>query len=463
MAYIPRSRTVQDYYQKGISALEKKNYDYAIEMLLQVVQEEPRFFEARKELHRAELAKHELNPPSLVSLALVKFANLIPLSLALIYEAQKNYEKAIAFYEEMLKHELANTSYLKKIYKCALKNEWPEVAVVALESLYALKPDNADVPRILGELYRDLQDVEKATHYLKKSLETNPHDQKVSKMLKDIEALRTIKTGGWDQRGSYRSKIKNEHEARDLESATRLTFAQDTQYRELETLKQQIANSTAPIETYCNLIDGLLAAENNAEAESFLKQARERYPDNPVLEEKERQLKLNILKRNIHILEEKLQANPHDLDIQERLEKNKKQLAQHTRSELEDKVARYPNDLGLKYELGFTYYTLGEYDKAISEFQQAIKDPGISTKALNQLGLAFHSKGMYDLATVQFRKALEKFSGVTNISKEFIYNLGTTLEAMGKKEEAIAEYKKIYEVDIAYRDVAKKIEGFYKM
>ena len=92
------SKTVKEYFQKGVNALEKKNYDYAIEMLLQVVQEDPFYFEARQELHRAEYEKYSNQPPTLVSLILVKVNNLIPLRMAVYYESVKNCEKAIAFY-----------------------------------------------------------------------------------------------------------------------------------------------------------------------------------------------------------------------------------------------------------------------------------------------------------------------------------------------------------------------------
>jgi hypothetical protein len=37
-----------------------------------------------------------------------------------------------------------------------------------------------------------------------------------------------------------------------------------------------------------------------------------------------------------------------------------------------------------------------------------------------------------------------------------------SFEAMGKRDEALTQYKKIYEADISYRDVAQKIEQFYQ-
>ena len=83
-AFGQHSRAVDEYYQKGISALEKKNYDYAIAMLLQIVLENPLFSEARKKLHQAEREKHAEHPPSLFALIFIKINTIIPLILALL-------------------------------------------------------------------------------------------------------------------------------------------------------------------------------------------------------------------------------------------------------------------------------------------------------------------------------------------------------------------------------------------
>ena len=45
--------------------------------------------------------------------------------------------------------------------------------------------------------------------------------------------------------------------------------------------------------------------------------------------------------------------------------------------------------------------------------------------------------------------------------KELIYQLGSILEKMGKKEDAIEQLKQIYEVDIGYKDVAAKVDAYY--
>jgi len=42
-----------------------------------------------------------------------------------------------------------------------------------------------------------------------------------------------------------------------------------------------------------------------------------------------------------------------------------------------------------------------------------------------------------------------------------IYNLGSVLESMGKKDEAIEQFKIIYEIDISYKDVSEKVDKYY--
>ena len=45
--------------------------------------------------------------------------------------------------------------------------------------------------------------------------------------------------------------------------------------------------------------------------------------------------------------------------------------------------------------------------------------------------------------------------------KELIYTLGCVLEKMGKKDEAIEQFKIIYEADIGYKDVSAKVDAYY--
>ena len=87
--------------------------------------------------------------------------------------------------------------------------------------------------------------------------------------------------------------------------------------------------------------------------------------------------------------------------------------------------------------------------------------PQVRVAALVGLGRGFRAKKIYDLAVMQFKSAKTDLTAMDDTKKEVIYELGSCYEAMGKPEEAIAEFKAIYGEDIGYRDVADKITAFY--
>jgi len=456
------SNTAREYFQKGINALEKKNYDYAIEMLLQVVQENPFFFEARHELHRAEYEKHSNQPPSLVSLILTKVNNLIPLMMAIYYEGTKNHEKAIAFYEDLLRYDLCNKRYLNKIYSLALKCGWHDVAIVALESLYILNKSNPEIAQNLGRLYRDKEDVQKASFYFKRALEIDPHNQKLSKSLKDLEALHTIQSGKWDQTSGYREKLRDDDQAQSLEKANIMIDNEGVSQEELASRKAAVDQNPDDLTKWLELIDFYIDSDLLNNAHETITRAREKFPDAAEIKDKVSLYNKHFYLANINTLKDSLKEDPDNATLQQKLKELQISLAKTNVTQLQKKTQLYPNDLSLKFELGLAYFDLNNFDEAITEFQQAIKDPALSVRALNKLGLSFHAKSMYDLAILQFNKALEKVPGMNQTSKDIIYNLGISLEAMGKRDDALTQYKKIYEADISYRDIAKKIEGFYK-
>jgi len=51
------SRDVRQIFQKGNDALTRENYDYAVDLLMQVLEKEPGFYDGRKALRTAQQRK----------------------------------------------------------------------------------------------------------------------------------------------------------------------------------------------------------------------------------------------------------------------------------------------------------------------------------------------------------------------------------------------------------------------
>ena len=80
---------------------------------------------------------------------------------------------------------------------------------------------------------------------------------------------------------------------------------------------------------------------------------------------------------------------------------------------------------------------------------------------MNYLAQCFAKRKMFDLAARTLQSAIKEKPVFDEEKKDLIYNLGCVFDAMGKKEEAVEQFKQIYESDISYKDVAAKVDAFY--
>ena len=85
-------------------------------------------------------------------------------------------------------------------------------------------------------------------------------------------------------------------------------------------------------------------------------------------------------------------------------------------------------------------------------------DRSVEERLAQSISLSLRS---LDLAIEQLLIVKDEVPGMTDQKKAILYQLGTAYEQQGKMDFAIGEYKLLYGVDIAYRDVADKIDTFY--
>jgi tetratricopeptide (TPR) repeat protein len=130
-------------------------------------------------------------------------------------------------------------------------------------------------------------------------------------------------------------------------------------------------------------------------------------------------------------------------------------------TDCQKRVEKYPTDLAIRFEMGQLYFQTGKYSEAIQEFQKAQQNPHKRLASMSFLAQCFAKRKMFDLAARKLQDAIKEKPVFDDEKKDLVYNLGCVLESMGKKDEAIEQFKQIYEMDASYKDVTAKVEAFY--
>ena len=295
----------------------------------------------------------------------------------------------------------------------------------------------------------------------------DPLDAQSLRLGKDASARASMKRGGWTQAESYRDLIKDKDEAISLEQQSRIRLTG-------EALDQQIAETYAHHQAEPENVDFARRLGALSEQKDDFESAIRWYQyaadlakgvDTGLLR-KISDLKTKCLEGEIAALEEFLSTYSTRDEVY--AEKSKQlRTAKVNRAEIliadaQERVARNPTDLQLRFELGENFFDAGRFREAVPELQRARQNPHARLKAMNVLGCCYGELGMLDLAIKQLEEASQEISSMDAMKKEIVYNLGLVYERMSEPEKSLACMKQIYEVDYGYRDVARRVESSYE-
>jgi tetratricopeptide (TPR) repeat protein len=446
---------------KAMAAIERRNFDYAIELLQNVLRQEPEFLTARQMLRRAEVTRLKAEKKT--------FFNISTAPLAVMKaqrELKKNPRKAIELIEKVLETNPYNLQANMILKEAAVAADFPDLAIFAMQTLLEQKPRNVKVLHELGRLYHQYERSENAVEIYNRIGEIDPLDLAAAKLGKDASARASMKKGGWTEAESYRDLIKDKDAAVSLEQQSRVQLSD-------ESLEQQINEVFAQHETDPQNVDLAKRLGVLHDQKDDLEGAIAWYEyavaltnrNDPGLVRKVSDLKMRQLDRQIREDEQFLaehEAGGEESAARAReLEKAKRHRAEVLIDDARKRLDRNPTDLQLRYELGEQLTSAGRYRDALPELQRARQNPNARLKSMNLLGRCYRELGMLDLAAKQLEDAAREMLAMDATKKEIVYNLGLVYEQMGESAKYIDAMKKVYEADYGYRDVALRVEKSY--
>jgi tetratricopeptide (TPR) repeat protein len=443
-------------------ALERGNADYALQITGDILQKYPGCLQVRR-IQRAAQIKIFAGKSRLFA-KLGGTMTSAPFMMSASSLLKKDPAAAIEAAEKILTADPTNTAALRVEAEAATALGFFDTAVFCWESIRDIDPENLTVLQSLGEAYVRAGRFEQAISLGNRMLKLKPNSNEAQELLRYASVEQSMKKGNWEKETSYRDKLKDEEQAITLEQQAKVVTSEEMTWRLINDAYARFEKEPENLNNILDMADGYKALGDFAKALEWVSYART-LPSgsgDTTLEKRESELRVELAGKELADAEAALAASPSDAALQAAVTEKRANLAKVRMDEARALVERYPSDAGYRFEFGCLLFDAGQVEQAIAQFQGSQRSPKYRVKSLAMLGACFDAKGQFDLAVEQLQSAKSELTNLDDTKKDVIYKLAMAYEKMGKKEEAIAELKLIYAQDIAYRDVAARIDAFYK-
>ncbi|MET0263294.1 MAG: hypothetical protein ABW223_10380 [Rariglobus sp.] len=449
---------VQKQIENSQIALQRGNLDYVLDVTSQVLKTAPGCLPVRRLQRVAQLrqlgSKNKLFAKAFGSVTQAGF---------LFGGGKKDPSKALENAEKMLASDPTSVPALKLLADAAHGLDMPETVAFAWESIHELNPTDRDALLNYGEACLVAKRPKDALRAADELLKLKPQDGDALSLMRKAAIAQTTDKGNWEDKGSFRDKLRDEAASTMLEQSAKIVTSDEMTQKLLDEALVRLQSQPDNLNNYRSIVDGYKKLNKLDEALEYVRKARA-LPSgagDTSLAKQENDLKTAVLEKRIKELETQAALAPENAEAAAALSTAKREFAQTQLHEAKDYAERYPNDYAARFTLANLYFEAADYQNAIANYQQAQKNPKVRVAAITGMGKALKARKMFDLAVAQFQTAKSELQVMDDLKKDVIYQLAECYEGMGKKTEAIAEYKIIYSDDIGFRDVADKINAFY--
>ena len=451
-------RELRQLYTKASDALLRENYDYPIELFNQILAKEPTVYECRKALRTAQ-QKRGGGGTGFFKKAWNSAASSPGIAKARM-TLRKDPAEAMQLAEQILNTDPDNSSAHKIVVEAAAALDMPYTAVMSLEILARNSPKDKWLIIQFANALSGCGEGSRAEKILQEFMRSTPNDPELDQALKNLSARKTLDEGGYDQladgQGSYRDILRNEGESVSLEQQNRIVKSEDVTERLIQEYESRLVTEPKNLKLLRSLAEMYTQKKQFERALQYYDKIKATEGSNdPSLE---RGIADTIVRRYDHQISLLNRGAAGHVEELARLQAEK---VAFQLDECQKRAERFPTDLAIRFELGTLYFETGKINEAIQEFQKAQSNPHRRIAALSYLAQCFSKRGMNDLAARTLQNAIKEKIVFDDEKKELIYILGSVLDKMSKREEAIEQFKLIYEVDIGYRDVAAKVDAYY--
>lgn len=455
-------------YDTALSAHERKNYAYGIDLLRTLLKKYPGLIEARMKLR--EIQMDRIGKISALSQALATVGAILPYLKVKRLAAKGNYAEALDAGEAAMGLDPTACFPCIVLFRAAEAADVDAICLMALEQAIEFHPKSLQVLDWLAQLYSRMGMGKKALVCRQKIFETRPNDLQAEALVKDAIAEAAMDEGGWervaesDGKLDYRSLIKDTSEAVRLEQQDR-TVKGDAATELIDDLMSQIAEQDT-IDRRKKVAELYLGSSDFENALVHYERAQELSDGaDPSIEAAMtaiygRQYDAAVREWEAYVKSEEITDEQRQEGEAQVAELKQQKLAMFLQRYAE-RVKRYPNDVPERFKFATFLWEDGQIDEALPHFQVTQRNARFKQESTIYLGRCFASKGQHDLAIDQYQTGIAELEVMNAVKKDALYSLAKSLEEVGRTDEALDQYKEIYAADLSYRDVADIITRSY--
>lgn len=442
---------------KARDAVKKKNYEYAVTLFVEYLKAQPSDVAARKELREAERAWKRMSGGGgfMANMKMKGYGA----QAAMIRVNAKDPERAMIACEDLLKQDPDIIPALIKLGEAAHLAKFNEVSIAAFEDALAVDKDNKDALRAMGRALKAMEILDRSLKCFQRLVKLDPKDKEAEEETRNIPAMMTsIKVKEGVDKGGYQNLIDKDAAAA-LEKQSQRVRTPEQALERISELEPKVAKNPKDSKTMRLIAELYVKAERPDDALAWCDKAIAADPNDYSASELKGDLLLQRHEAGVKMLEEAYRKAGGDERVKAKLAKAKNDKLHFEIDEYRKRVAAHPTEYGLRYALGKALYDAEQVDEAIPELQKAKQDPRKKSEAGYYLGYCFVKKKMAKLALNELGVARADLFEMDDLKKNITYLIGRIYEQAGKKDQAVAEYNQIAEVDFGYKDVTKRLEA----
>jgi tetratricopeptide (TPR) repeat protein len=455
-----RDKAAADAYRRGTEALEKGNYDYAVDCYATCARLKMDNAMFRQILRGAEYKKYDNNNKGAGALAKSKLYGLR--SKIKKARSKEQWADADTLIEEGLKLNPWDASLNSDLGEVAMARgeDFLDVARFAFQCACRAEPNSKDHNRKFAQVLEERGEFAEAAKIWRHICKIDPNDGDARSRATAADFEQTRTKGGYRDAKSTQDVAVQKAQVMGKDKGP----ADAPGMSEEQDLKHAIRKNPEAVENYLKLAHYYRTNRKLEEAHAQLKTAMEVSGGDRKVQELLEDVELERMKHNLGLAREKAAANPDDGKLKQAARDLDVEMHKREVQVLSHRVETYPKELALKLRYAELLMREKKWAMAIPQLQKASQNVRLEGKALYLLGKCFMLDNKTALARGQFERALAKLNHDTD-PKDYLdchYLLGRVYEEVGDGPAAEQHYGEVLVHDYDYKDALHRMENLQR-